>query len=63
MAEVASAVSANVSAITAAWQRYTASVQTPESKAVAEDYAGKRRAYVEEGLKPALAMLPGVYFD
>ncbi len=63
VAEVASAVSANVSAITAAWQRYTASVQTPESKAVAEDYAGKRRAYVEEGLKPALAMLAAGKFD
>jgi PAS domain S-box-containing protein len=61
--EVAPAVSTNISAITAAWQRYTASAQTPESKILAESYKGKRQAYVEDGLKPALALLAAGKLD
>ena len=61
--EVAPAVSTNISAITAAWQRFTASAQTPELKIVAESYMGKRRAYVEDGLKPGLALLAAGKFD
>ena len=63
VAEVATTVSTNISAISAAWQRYTASVQMPESKIVAEAYTSKRRAYVEDGLKPALTMLTAGKFD
>jgi aerotaxis receptor len=63
VAEAATTVSTNISAITAAWQRYAASVQLPESKIVAEGYMGKRRAYVEDGLKPALAMLAAGKLD
>jgi aerotaxis receptor len=63
VSEVAPAVATNISAITAAWQRYTTSTQTPESKIVAESYMGKRRAYVEDGLKPGLALLAAGKFD
>lgn len=63
VSEVASAVSANISAISAAWQRYVSSAQTPESKILAESYIAKRRAYVEDGLKAGLAMLAAGKFD
>lgn len=63
VSEVAPAVSTNISAITAAWQRYATSTQTADSKIVTESYMGKRRAYVEDGLKPGLALLAAGKFD
>ncbi len=63
VSDAAPAISANISAVTAGWQHYAASALTPESKILAETYVEKRRAYVEEGLKPGLALLAAGKFD
>ncbi|NPV23329.1 methyl-accepting chemotaxis protein [Bradyrhizobium aeschynomenes] len=45
------------------WADYMASYLTPEEKVVADAYAVKRKTYVDEGIKPALAMLQQRKFD
>lgn len=55
--EVASRVTANVTAITKIWSEYMATYLTPEEKIVAETFARTRSDYVEHGIKPALALL------
>ena len=61
--DVAGAVSANVEAVSKAWAEYMATYLTPEEKLVAESFAPKRKEYVEQGLKPGLALLVDRKYD
>jgi len=61
--QIADLVAGNIAAITKAWEQFAATAQTAESKAVGETYLQKRRDYVEQGLKPGLALLAAGKFD
>ncbi|MGW1425499.1 methyl-accepting chemotaxis protein [Bradyrhizobium manausense] len=50
-------IDANAGRIDKLWSDYMATYLTPEEKSVADSFAPNRIAYVERGLKPALAML------
>ncbi|NPU13005.1 PAS domain-containing protein [Bradyrhizobium sp. 83002] len=56
-------VDENSARISKLWADYMASYLTPEEKIVADAYAGKRKAYLEEGIRPALALLQQRKFD
>jgi methyl-accepting chemotaxis protein/aerotaxis receptor len=47
----------NIAQITKTWDEYMSTRLTPEEKILAEDFADKRKKFVQEGLQPALAML------
>src|SRR5689334_13986621 len=61
--DVAAKVSANIEQISKVWVAYMATYLTPEEKAVADSFAAKRKAYVENAVKPALALLGERKFD
>lgn len=63
VAEIPATVSDNVDRIGKVWSEYMATYLTPEEKSVANSFVPKRSAYVERGLKPALAMLAERKFD
>jgi aerotaxis receptor len=54
---VAQTIDENIEAITQAWKRFTATAQSGEIASVADTYVQKRRAFVEQGLKPSLPLL------
>ncbi|MGJ4932050.1 methyl-accepting chemotaxis protein [Bradyrhizobium sp. HKCCYLS2038] len=56
-------VDGNSERISKVWADYMASYLTPEEKAVAETYAIKRKAYLEEGIRPGLVLLEQGKFD
>jgi PAS domain S-box-containing protein len=56
---VASRVTGNIDAISRIWTEYMATHLTPDGAAVAATFAPKRRSYVDDGLKPALALFAG----
>ncbi|GLH77067.1 hypothetical protein SSBR45G_19750 [Bradyrhizobium sp. SSBR45G] len=56
-------VDGNSARISKVWADYMASYLTPEEKAVADSYAVKRKAYLEEGIRPGLALLEQGKFD
>jgi methyl-accepting chemotaxis protein len=47
------AVTANIGKIGEIWDAYTATSLTPEEAVLAKEFAEERRAFVEEGLRPA----------
>jgi methyl-accepting chemotaxis protein len=47
----------NIAEITKTWDAYMATTLTPEEKILAEKFAADRKAFVVEGLKPAVAAL------
>lgn len=55
--DAAGSVSNNIEAISKAWAEYMLTYLTPEEKMIAESFAPKRKDYVEQGLKPGLALL------
>jgi aerotaxis receptor len=61
--DVAGAVTKNVEAISKVWAEYMATYLTPEEKGVADSFAPKRKNYVENGLKPGLALLADRKYD
>jgi PAS domain S-box-containing protein len=61
--DVAGVVKGNIEVISRTWAEYMATYLTPEEKSVAEDFAPKRRAYVEKGLQPAMALLADRKYD
>ena len=61
--DVAGVVSANMEAISKTWAEYTASYLTPEEKLVADAFAPKRKAYADQALKPAMALLADRKYD
>jgi PAS domain S-box-containing protein len=56
-------VAANVDAVSKAWAEYMSASLTAEEKSVADDFAPKRRNYVEQALKPGLALLADRKYD
>lgn len=52
-----STVQSNVGRIQKVWSEYIANHLTMEEKETAERFAAKRKAYAEEGVKPALALI------
>jgi len=56
-------VSANVDAITKDWADYMATYLTPEEKIVAEAFAPKRKAYLDNGIQAGLALLSSGKYD
>ena len=61
--DVAGIVSGNIEAISKTWTEYMATYLTPEEKIVADDFATKRKNYVEKAIKPALALLADHKYD
>ena len=61
--DVAGIVSGNVEAISRTWAEYMATYLTPEEKMVADDFAPKRKNYVDKAIKPGLALLADRKYD
>jgi aerotaxis receptor len=55
--DVSGRVTANINAISKTWADYMATSLTPEEKRVADDFAPKRKDYVEKAMKPGIALL------
>ena len=55
--DIAGRVAANIQAISGIWGNFMATRRTPEEKSVAETFAQKRKNYVEQTVKPALALI------
>jgi PAS domain S-box-containing protein len=55
--DVAGRVAANIEAISRVWMDYTATYFTAEEKSVADSFVLARKNYVENAVKPALALL------
>ncbi|MGC2779324.1 MAG: methyl-accepting chemotaxis protein [Bradyrhizobium sp.] len=60
---IGAVVDENSARITKLWADYMASYLTPEEKVVADAFAIRRKAYLEEGIRPALALLQQHKFD
>ncbi|CCD89503.1 putative methyl-accepting chemotaxis protein with PAS domain [Bradyrhizobium sp. ORS 285] len=60
---IAPLIEENSVRITKLWADYMASYLTPEERSAADAYAIKRKTYLEEGIKPALALLQQRKFD
>ena len=56
-------VARNVEAIGKTWAAYMATYLTPEEKSLVDAFTPKRMAYVEQGLKPGLALLADRKYD
>ncbi|NVN88865.1 MAG: MCP four helix bundle domain-containing protein [Rhodopseudomonas sp.] len=61
--DVAGRVASNIEAINKTWSAYIATNLTPEEKSVADSFAPKRKNYVENAVKPGLALLADRKFD
>ena len=60
---IAATVNDNTDRITKVWNAYMATYLTPEEKIAADAFAGKRKAYLDEGVRPALTMLADRRYD
>jgi PAS domain S-box-containing protein len=61
--DVAGRIVANIESISKTWSEYVATYLTPEEKDVADTFATKRKSYVENAIKPALALLADRKYD
>jgi aerotaxis receptor len=61
--DVAAKVNANIERISKVWAGYMATYLTPEEKTAADSFASKRKNYVDNAVKPALALLDERKFD
>lgn len=61
--EVRRVVEGNIERISKLWSEYMATYLTPEEKGVAESFLPKRAQYVQNGLRPALALLDSGKYD
>ncbi len=62
-AEVRRTIEDNIERIGKLWTEYMATYLTPEEKAVADAFTPKRTAYVQDGIKPAMALLDNRKYD
>lgn len=60
---VETTVSNNIAQIGKSWEKFMASSHTAAEQAIANSYSQKRRSYVEDGLKPGLALLTAGKFS
>jgi PAS domain S-box-containing protein len=63
LVDITPRVASNSDKIAKLFTDYMATYLTPEEKTVAESFAANRKAYVEEGLRPALALTKDGKFD
>jgi aerotaxis receptor len=61
--DVAGRIATNIEVISKTWAEYVATYLTPEEKGVADTFAPKRKNYVENAVKPALALLAERKYD
>jgi hypothetical protein len=61
--DIAGRIAGNIETISKVWAEYMATYLTPEEKGVADTFAPKRKNYVENAIKPALALLADRKFD
>ena len=61
--DIAGRIATNIEAISKSWTEYTATYLTPEEKGVADNFASKRKIYVDGAVKPALALLSERKYD
>ena len=61
--DIAGTVAGNIETISKVWTEYMATYLTPEEKGVADSFAPKRKHYVENAIKPALALLADRKYD
>jgi PAS domain S-box-containing protein len=61
--DAAARVRANTDAIAKTWTEYSATYLTPEEKGIAEAFAPKRKAYLDNGIQAGLALLSAGQFD
>jgi aerotaxis receptor len=61
--DVAGRIATNIEVISKTWAEYVATYLTPEEKGVADSFVLKRKDYVENAIKPALALLADRKYD
>jgi aerotaxis receptor len=61
--DIAGRIAGNIEAVSKSWAEYTATYLTPEEKGVADTFASKRKIYVDNAIKPALALLSERKYD
>jgi methyl-accepting chemotaxis protein len=61
--DIAGRIAGNIETISKVWTEYMATYLTPEEKGVADSFAPKRKLYVENAIKPALALLADRKYD
>ena len=61
--DVAGRVAANIEAISKTWAEYMATYLTPEEKGVADSFTIRRKNYMENAVRPALALLADRKYD
>jgi aerotaxis receptor len=61
--DVAGRIAGNIETISKVWAEYMATYLTPEEKSVADTFATKRKNYVENAIKPALALVADRKYD
>jgi methyl-accepting chemotaxis protein len=61
--DIAGKIAANIAVISKTWDEYVATYLTPEEKGVADSFDLKRKSYVDNAIKPSLAMLAGGKYD
>jgi PAS domain S-box-containing protein len=61
--DVAGRVAANIEIISRTWKDFTATHLTPEGNSVAETFTVRRKNYVDNAVKPALALLADGKYD
>jgi len=63
VADITKRVAGNIEAITKVWAEYLATYLTPEEKGVADTFAPKRKNYVQNALRPGMALLEERKYD
>jgi aerotaxis receptor len=61
--DIAGRIAGNIDSISKVWAEYMATYLTPEEKGVADTFAPKRKNYVDNAIKPALALLADRKYD
>ena len=61
--DIAGRVAGNIEAISRTWNEYMATYLTPEERVAADSFTSKRKNYVENAIKPALALLADRKYD
>ena len=61
--DVAGKIASNIAVISKTWDEYMATHLTPEEKGVADSFASRRKNYVENAVRPALALLADRKYD
>ena len=61
--DIAGRVAGNIETISKVWAEYMANYLTPEEKGVADAFAPKRKNYVENAIRPGLALLADRKYD